>query len=123
MTSYTLMLDPCLTGSYGRKCRRRVTSGSRRSFTKVKISGPAELEVKVDSRRVEFTVAPTNHHFSSNVKANVLNDITANRPAIQWNDLKNKWSHLKSIPFENVASRPQIDVLIESDRPVFYHVL
>ncbi len=37
--------------------------------------------------------------------------------------LKTKWPHLQSIPFQNVAKRHQIDVLIGSDNPIFHHVV
>ena len=37
--------------------------------------------------------------------------------------MKTKWPHLQSIPFQNVAKRRQIDVLIGSDNPIFHHIL
>ena len=41
---------------------------------------------------------------------------------MQWSELKEKWPCLKSIPFENVSRRSQIDVLIGSDHPVVHRV-
>ena len=101
-----VMLDPCSPGSYisERAAEELHLKGEIQNLT---ISGTAGLEVKADSRRVKFTVTSV---FSSNVEANVLNDITGNIPTIQWNDLKHKWTHLQSIPFEGVAKRRQIDV-------------
>ena len=36
--------------------------------------------------------------------------------------MKEKWPHLKAIPFEDVSRRRQIDVLIGSDHPVFHRI-
>ena len=44
-------------------------------------------------------------------------------PAFEWSEMKANWPHLTSIPFHKTAKRPQIDVLIGSDHPVFHHVL
>ena len=117
-----IMLDPCSTGTY-------ITLGAAEELhlqgdvQNLTISGTAGTEVKMDSRRVKFTVTSTNQRFSSTVEANVLDDITGSTPAIQWSDLKRNWSHLKSVPFENVANRRQVDVLIGSDHPIFHQVL
>ena len=116
-----VMLDPCSTGTY-------VTEGAAEELRlqgdmqNLTISGTAGTEVKTDSRRVKFTVTSTNRRFSSTVEANVLDDITGSTPAFKWNDLKRNWSHLKSIPFESVANRRQVDVLIGSDHPIFHQV-
>ena len=117
-----VMLDPCSTGTYVTEgaAEELCLQGDMQNLT---ISGTAGTEVKTDSRRGMFTVTSTNQQFSSTFEANVLDNITGNTPAIQWNDLKRNWSHLKSIPFENVANRRQVDVLIGSDHPIFHQVL
>jgi hypothetical protein len=53
----------------------------------------------------------------------VLKNITGETPAFQWSELKGKWPHLKSIPFDSVSRRSQIDVLIGSDHPIVHRVL
>ena len=110
------MLDSCSTGTYVTEgaAEELCLQGDMQNLT---ISRTAGTEVRTDSRRVMFTVTSTNRQFSSTVEANVLDNITGNTPAIQWNDLKRNWSHLKSIPFENVAIRRQVDVLIGSEVP------
>ena len=75
------------------------------------------------SRRVRLTVSNVEESFSAAVEANVLDDITGTTPAIPWSELKEKWPHLQQIPFEKVANRRQIDLLIGSDHPLFHHVL
>ena len=92
--------------------------GQRQSLT---ISGTGGSEIRKQSARVELTVSSLDGRFSSKVQANVL-DITGDTPAIQWSELKEKWPHLKTIPFEDVSRRRQIDVLIGSDHPVFHRV-
>mgnify|MGYP002803521076 FL=1 len=77
-----IMLDPCSTGTY-------ITEGAAEELhlqgdvQNLTISGTAGTEVKMDSRRVKFTVTSTNQRFSSTVEANVLDDITGSTPAIQ----------------------------------------
>ena len=75
------------------------------------------------SCRVELSVMSLNESFSVKVRANVLNNITGDTPALQWSELKAKWPHIKSIPFDNVSKRRRIDVLIGSDYPVFHRIL
>ena len=74
------------------------------------------------SQRVELSIASVSGDFCAPLEANVLEDITGNTPAIKWNEIKNQWPHLKDIPFQNVAKRPQIDLLIGSHHPVFHQV-
>ena len=61
--------------------------------------------------------------FASPLQAHVLDNIAGVTPAIRWSDLKDKWPHLRQVPFESVSRRRQIDVMIGSDHPVFHHVL
>ncbi len=68
-------------------------------------------------------VASLDNKFSASLQANVLNTISGETPAFEWSNLKTKWPHLQSIPFQNVAKRRQIDVLIASDNPIFHHVV
>ena len=89
----------------------------------LRIAGAGGAEVTKRSSRVELTVSNIETDFSAKVEANVLNNITSDTPAVQWSELKNKWPHLSSIPFQRVAKRQQIDVLIGSDHPLFHHVL
>ena len=93
--------------------------GQRQSLT---ISGTGGSEIRKQSARVELTVSSLDGRFSSKVQANVLDNITGDTPAIRWSELKEKWPHLKAIPFEDVSRRRQIDVLIGSDHPVFHRI-
>ncbi len=68
-------------------------------------------------------VASLDNKFSASLQANVLDTISGDTPAFEWSKLKTKWPHLQSIPFQNVAKRHQIDVLIGSDNPIFHHVV
>ena len=68
-------------------------------------------------------VASLDNKFSASLQANVLDNISGDTPAFEWSKIKTKWPHLQSIPFQNVAKRRQIDVLIGSDNPIFHHVL
>ena len=114
-----IMLDPCSTGSYISESAAEELKlrGHNQHLT---ISGTGGAEV---SRRVRLNVSNTAESFSAAVDANVLDDITGTTPAIQWSELKEKWPHLQEIPFERVANRRQIDLLIGSDHPLFHHVL
>ena len=116
-----VMLDPCSTGSYitENAAEELQLEGRMQNLT---ISGTAGTEVKKLSQRVELSIASVSDDFCAPLEANVLEDITGNTPAIKWNEIKNQWPHLKHIPFQNVAKRPQIDLLIGSDHPVFHQV-
>ncbi len=115
------MLDPCSTGSYITEsaAEELQLEGHVQNLT---ISGTAGTEVKKLSRRVELSVGDVNGRFQAKLEANVLNDITGNTPAIKWSEIKHQWPHLERIPFQTIAKRPQIDVLIGSDHPVFHQV-
>ena len=117
-----IMLDPCSTGSYISESAAEELKlrGHNQHLT---ISGTGGAEVRKVSRRVRLNVSNTAESFSAAVDANVLDDITGTTPAIQWSELKEKWPHLQEIPFERVANRRQIDLLIGSDHPLFHNVL
>ena len=80
-------------------------------------------KLKKQSKQVSLVVTSLNRNFSENLSANVLDNITGDTPAFNWEDLKAKWPHLASISFEQTSRRKQIDVLIGSDHPLFHHVL
>ncbi len=115
------MLDPCSTGSYVTECAAQQLNlqGQCQSLT---ISGTGGSEVKKQSTRVELSVSSLDGRFSSKVQANVLDNITGDTPAIRWSELKEKWPQLKAIPFEDVARRRQIDVLIGSNHPILHRI-
>ena len=53
----------------------------------------------------------------------MLDNIASDTPAFQWSELKEKWPHLHQMPFDNVAKRRYIDVMIGSDHLLFHLVL
>lgn len=61
--------------------------------------------------------------FTAPLQAHVLDNITSDTPAFEWSTLKQKWPHLREVPFENVARRRFIDVMIGSDHLIFHMVL
>ena len=79
--------------------------------------------MKKSSHQVEVTVASGDNKFSASLQANVLDNIAGDTPAFEWSTLKTNWSHLQSIPFQKVAKRKQIDVLIGSDNPICHRIL
>ena len=117
-----VMLDNCSTGSYVSEAAAEelMLEGRRQQLT---ISGTGGSEVRKSSRQVEVTVASVDNKFSANLQATVLDNIASDTPAFEWSTLKTKWPHLQSIPFQNVAKRRQIDVLIGSYNPIFHHIL
>ena len=116
------MLDPCSTSSYVSEdaAEELELHGQELNLT---IAGTGGKEVKTRSRRVELTVTNLDGKFSSPLQAHVLDNIAGDTPAIRWSELKDKWPHLRQVPFENVSRRRQIDIMIGSDYPVFHHVL
>ena len=117
-----VMLDPCSTGSYVTEAAAEELqlNGETHDLT---ISGTGGSQVKKQSKQVSLVVTSLNRNFSENLSANVLDNITGDTPAFNWEDLKAKWPHLASISFEQTSRRKQIDVLIGSDHPLFHHVL
>ena len=117
-----VMLDPCSTSSYVSEdaAEELELHGQELNLT---IAGTGGTEVKTRSRRVELTVTNLDGKFSSPLQAHVLDNIAGDTPAIRWSELKDKWPHLRQVPFENVSRRRQIDIMIGSDHPVFHHVL
>ena len=116
------MLDPCSTSSYISEdaAEELELQGQELNLT---IAGTGGTEVKTRSRRVELIVTNLDGKFSSPLQAHVLDNIAGDTPAIRWSELKDKWPHLRQVPFESVSRRRQIDVMIGSDHPVFHHVL
>ena len=117
-----VMLDNCSTGSYVSEAAAEelMLEGDNQELI---ISGTGGSEVRKRSRQVEVIVANLDNKFSASLQANVLDTISGDTPAFEWSKLKTKWPHLQSIPFQNVAKRHQIDVLIGSDNPIFHHVV
>ena len=74
--------------------------GESQSLT---ISGTGGAEVKKQSRRVELAVASLDRKFTANLQANVLDNITSDTPAFEWSQLKERWPHLMSVPFQSMA--------------------
>ena len=69
------------------------------------IAGAGGSLVKKQSKQVTVITERLNNKFSEsanviNVSANVINDIAGDTPAFNWADLKSKWLHLYSVPFE-----------------------
>ena len=117
-----VMLDPCSTSSYisEEAAEQLELHGQELNLT---IAGTGGVEVKTRSRRVELTVTNLDGTFSSLLQAHVLDNIAGGTPAIRCSELKDKWPHLRQVPFESVSRRRQIDIMIGSDHPVFHHVL
>ena len=117
-----VMLDPCSTSSYisEEATEELELHGQELNLT---IAGTGGAEVKTRSRRVELTVRNLDGTFSSSLQAHVLENIAGDTPAIRWSELRDKWPHLRQVPFENVSRRRQIDIMIGSNHPVFHHVL
>ena len=116
------MLDPCSTSSYisEEAAEQLELHGQGLNLT---IAGTGGVEVKTRSRRVELTVTNLDGTFLSLLQAHVLDNIAGGTPAIRCSELKDKWPHLRQVPFESVSRRRQIDIMIGSDHPVFHHVL
>ena len=117
-----VMLDPCSTSSYisEEATEELELHGQGLNLT---IAGTGGAEVKTRSHRVELTVTNLDGTFSSPLQAHALENIAGDMLAIRWSELKDKWPHLRQVPFENVSRRRQIDIMIGSDHPVFHHVL
>ena len=113
-----VMLDPCSTSSYNSEeaAEELELQGQALDLT---IVGTGETEIRTRSRRVEVLVRNVDATFSSPFQAHVLNNIAGDTPAIPWSELKDKWPHLRQVPFKSVSRRHQIDIMIGSDHPVF----
>ena len=116
-----IMLDPCSTGSYiSESAAEELKLRGRSQY--LTVSGTGGAKVRKVSRRVRLSVSNVEASFSAAVEADVLDDIAGTTPAIPWSELKEKWPHLQQVPFEKVANRRQIDLLIGSALPLFHQV-
>ena len=117
-----VMLDSCSTSSYITEAAASELElqGKPISLT---IVGTGGTEVQKQSSCVNLTVGNLEGTFEASLQAHVLDDIASDTPAIQWAKLKDKWPHLKDIPFANIARRGAIDVMIGSDHPLYHLVL
>ena len=120
--SWMILPDPCSTSSFIPEdaAEELQSQGQELNLT---IAGTGGTEVKTRSRRVELTVTNLDGKSSSPLQAHVIDNIAGDTPAIRWSELKDKWPHLRKVPFDSVSRRCQIDVMIGSDHPVFHHVL
>ena len=82
-----VMLDPCSTGSHVTEAAAEELALRGRPQT-LRIAGTGGAEVTRRSRRVEFTVLSSESDFASNLEANVLDNITSDKPAVEWAELK-----------------------------------
>ena len=117
-----VMLDPCSTSSYITEAAANELelNGQPLNLT---IAGTGGTEVQKQSRRVELSVVNLNGRFTAPLQAYVLDDVANDTPAIHWSKLKERWPHLRDVPFENVSRRRRIDAMIGSDHPIFHMVL
>ena len=114
-----VMLDPCSTSSYisEEAAKDLQLHGQELNLT---IAGTGGVEDKTRSGRVELTVTNLDGTFSSLLQAHILDNLAGDTPAIRWSELKDKWPHLRQVPFESVSRRHQIDIMIGSDHAVFH---
>ena len=117
-----VMLDPCSTSSYISEHAAGELDLQGQSLN-LTIAGTGGTEIQKRSRRVELSVTNLNGTFTAPLQAHVLDNIASDTPAFQWSELKEKWPHLRQVPFENVSRRRYIDVMIGSDHPLFHLVL
>ena len=117
-----VMLDPCSTGSYISKSAAGELELQGQSLD-LTIAGTGGTEIKKHSRLVDLFVTSLNGEFTAPLQAHVLDNFASNTPAFQWSTLKVNWPHLRKVPFENVAKRRFIDVMIGSDHPLFHVAL
>ncbi len=117
-----VMLDPCSTSSYITEAAASELElkGQPLSLT---IAGTGGTEIQKQSRRVDLSVINLDGIFTAPLQAHVLDDIANDTPAIQWSELKERWPHLRDVPFANVSRRRRIDVMVGSDHPIFHMVL
>ena len=94
-----IMLDPCSTGSYLSEAATEELNLRGQPQT-LRIAGTGGADVTKRSSRVELTFSNIETDFSAKLEANVLTNITSDTPTIQWLELKNKWPHLRLIPFQ-----------------------
>ena len=115
------MLDPCSTSSYVTEAAANELelNGQPLNLT---IAGTGGSEVQKQSCRVEFSVINLDGTFTAPLHAYVLDDVANDTPAIQWSKLKEKWRHLRDVPFATVSRRRRIDLMIGSDHPIFHMV-
>ena len=96
------MLDPCLTSSYisENAAGELELRGQPLNLT---IAGTGGTEVQKCSRLVDLTVSSLNGASSAPLQAHVLDNIASNTPAFEWARLKDKWPHLREVPFKSVS--------------------
>ena len=116
-----VMLDNCSTSSYITEAAANELqlNGQPLNLT---IAGTGGTEVQKQSCRVELSVINLDGTFTAPLQAYVLDDVANDTPAIQWSKLKEKWPHLRDVPFATVSRRRRIDLMIGSDHPIFHMV-
>ena len=96
----SVMLDPFSTSSYISEEAAEELDLHRQEL-KLTIAGTGGVEVKTRSRRFELTVTSLDGTFSSTLQAHILKKIAGDTPTICWSEVKDKWPHLRQVPFEN----------------------
>ena len=116
-----VMLDPCSTSSYITEAAANELqlNGQPLNLTIAETGG---TEVQKQSCRVELSVINLDGTFTAPLQAYVLDDVANDTPAIQWSKLKEKWPHLRDVPFATVSRRRRIDLMIGSDHLIFHIV-
>ena len=73
--------------------------------------------MSLKSKKVSLTIKSLNGETQSIVEAWTLNEMCQGLSIPDWNQHKDKWKHLKNIPFPKAPGRNTIDILIGSDHP------
>ena len=82
-----------------------------------------KMTVNVLNGQVEtFETKPVNiqplsitGNVSTMVNACTVDRVTGNMPVVDWNNVKQKWCHLRNIEFSTSATRPLVDMLLGLD--------
>ena len=75
------------------------------------------------THRINVTLASVDGNYQQDISLYISQKVTGNTSVFNWNTVKNKWPHLRSIRFENKLSSPRskYDILIGTDLTFLHH--
>ena len=104
------LLDPCSDASYLTEAAANELQlqGEDEDVDLETVNGSSQVRMK----KTQIQLSSVDEGYKAKLSAFVIKDLSSASTKIDWNLIKDRWDHMKKIPFPNVSRKGGIDMLI-----------